>query len=187
MSDPFFFGYGSLVNRRTHAYPEAFPARIKGWRRAWRYSRSHKRTFLTAVPAPGVEIDGLVAAVPSGDWAALDQREAGYERHPVPDPELVHRAARQLAAQIYAIPQRNMVDRVHPIRLSYLDVVVQGYLDEFGEAGACEFFETTDGWETPVLDDRAAPTYARHQKLRADERSFVDDQLRALGVRLVQG
>ena len=187
MSDPFFFGYGSLVNRRTHTYPEAFPARIKGWRRAWRYSRSHKRTFLTAVPAADVEIDGLVAAVPGGDWAALDLREAGYERHPVPGPELVHRAARELAAQIYAIPPRNMLDRVHPIRLSYLDVVVQGYLDEFGEDGARGFFETTDGWETPVLDDRAAPSYARHQRLSADERGFVDDQLRGLGARILRG
>ncbi len=183
MSDPFFFGYGSLVNRRTHTYPEAFPARIRGWRRAWRYSRSHGRTFLTAVPAPDAEIDGLVAAVPGGDWAALDLREAGYERHPVPGPELAHAAARELAAQIYAIPARNFMDRLHPIRLSYLDVVVQGYLDEFGEDGARSFFRTTDGWETPVLDDRAAPTYARHQRLSADERAFVDEQLRQVGAR----
>ncbi len=187
MSDPFFFGYGSLVNRRTHSFPEAFPARIRGWRRAWRHSRSHGRTFLTAIPDPGAEIDGLVACVPRGDWAALDQREAGYQRHPVPGPELVHSAARDLAAQIYAIPAESFTDTVHPIRLSYLDVVIQGYLIEFGEAGALEFIDTTDGWNTPIVDDRAAPTYARHQRLTPSERSFVDEQLHRLAATVIRG
>ena len=186
MSDPFFFGYGSLVNRRTHAFPEAFPARIRGWRRAWRHSRSHGRTFLTAVPDAGAEIDGLVACVPGGDWQALDRREAGYNRHPVPGPELVHSAARDLAAQIYAIPAENYAPTRHPIRLSYLDVVIQGYLHEFGEAGALRFIDTTDGWDTPILNDRAAPSYARHQKLTPSERGFVDEQLRKLGARVIR-
>ncbi len=187
MSDPFFFGYGSLVNRRTHSFPEAFPARIRGWRRAWRHSRSHGRTFLTAIPDPGAEIDGLVACVPRGDWAALDQREAGYQRHAVPGPELVHSTARDLAAQIYAIPAESFTDTVHPIRLSYLDVVIQGYLIEFGEAGALEFIDTTDGWNTPIVDDRAAPTYARHQRLTPSERSFVDEQLHRLAATVIRG
>ena len=67
--------------------------------------------------------------------------------------------------------------------LSYIDVVVQGYLREFGERGVRHFFETTDGWEAPVLDDRAAPIYPRHQRLSPDERALVDDQLREIGVR----
>lgn len=188
MSEPFFFGYGSLVNRRTHTYPEAYPARIRGWRRAWRYSRSQQRTFLTAVPDPDCEIDGLLAHVPSGDWTTLDQRETGYLRHPVPDPELVHSAARKLAAQIYAIPSANIVTpaKADPIRLSYLDVVVQGYLREFGPAGAERFFATTDGWDTPVEDDREAPGYQRHQHLATAEQDFVDAQLRRLGVHRIK-
>ena len=32
---PCFFGYGSLVNRNTHAYPDARPAQLRGWHRLW--------------------------------------------------------------------------------------------------------------------------------------------------------
>ena len=75
MNDPFFFGYGSLVNRNTHDYGQAHPAQISGWRRAWRRSPSRDLCYLTAVPDPASTIEGLIAAVPNGDWAALDIRE----------------------------------------------------------------------------------------------------------------
>ena len=38
--------------------------------------------------------------------------------------------------------------------ISYLDVVVQGFAHEFGEGGVQRFFDTTDGWDTPVINDR---------------------------------
>lgn len=188
MQHAWFFGYGSLVNRLTHEYVQAHPARVRGWRRAWRYTHSFERTFLTAIPDPQAEIDGLIAAVPGGDWNALDAREAGYDRHHLAAPDLVQRTTDAIAAQIYAIaPDRSSLPGpTHPIKLSYLDVVVQGYLREFGEAGACDFFASTDGWETPVLDDRKAPLYARAQVLGPSERGFVDDQLRALGATVLR-
>ena len=64
--------------------------------------------------------------------------------------------------------------------MSYLDVVVQGYLRTFGPDGALRFFETTDGWGSPILNDRAAPRYPRHQQLDPDETHFVDTQLARL-------
>ena len=81
MNDAFFFGYGSLVNRHTHDYPDAQPVTIRGWRREWRMARSLSRTFLSVVPDADAQIDGLVARVPGNDWAALDLRETGYGRH----------------------------------------------------------------------------------------------------------
>ena len=47
--------------------------------------------------------------------------------------------------------QSQLMHTIHPqpktpILLSYLDVVVQGYLAEFGEAGVARFFASTDGW-----------------------------------------
>ncbi|MBL3566709.1 gamma-glutamylcyclotransferase, partial [Rhodovulum sulfidophilum] len=83
MQDPFFFGYGSLVNRATHGYRDAVRARISGWRRVWRHTPLRPVAYLTAEPAPGVTLDGLIAAVPGGDWTALDQREYAYDRHAV--------------------------------------------------------------------------------------------------------
>jgi hypothetical protein len=178
---PHFFGYGSLVNRATHAYPSAHRARARGWRRVWRHARLRPVAFLSVEPAPGAEIEGLIAAVPGGDWAALDAREAAYRRHAVTR-EVAHEAPHRPEIALYRLPDQGHAApcEAHPILLSYIDVVVQGYLREFGRAGAERFFETTAGWDAPVLDDRAAPRYPRHQRLDAGERDFVDAMLRAL-------
>lgn len=188
MSEPFFFGYGSLVNRRTHGYAEAYAARITGWRRVWRHTHLRPAAFLSVEPAPGAEIEGLIAAVPGGDWRALDERETGYDRHPLVE-GLAHAATRPVAAQIYAVPlhRTDEAGQRQPILLSYLDVVVQGFVTEFGEAGAERFFETTQGWDTPILDDRDRPRYPRAQRLTARERGLVDAALRNLGSRVVRG
>jgi hypothetical protein len=178
---PYFFGYGSLVNRNTHSYPDAHPAQLQGWRRSWVRCVGRDTVFLSVVPAADTTIDGLIAAVPGDDWAALDARETGYARigsgdavrHPlIPLPPIAH----------YAVPAETTIDTGdHVILLSYLDVVVQGFLREFGEAGVSRFFDTTAGWHTPVLDDRKDPRYPRAQKLTGDETGLVDDHLAALG------
>lgn len=186
MRDPFFFGYGSLVNRSTHGYAPAHRARLQGWRRAWKHTAGRAGPFLTGIPDPDSVIDGLVALVPGGDWVALDLREEGYDRDPL-SAGLTVEGDHPVAAQIYAVPPASMVTQANPapILLSYLDVVVQGYLREFGEQGAHDFFATTDGWDTPVLNDRAAPRYPRAQVLTGDERAFVDARIADYGVRVI--
>ncbi|QEW18880.1 putative protein involved in cation transport [Marinibacterium anthonyi] len=186
MSDPFFFGYGSLVNRATHGFTDAHPARIRGWKRAWRYTTLREVAFLTAVPDPAAEIEGMIAHVPGNDWSALDEREWAYDRHRVTD-QVIHKVPRALSIAIYAVPDhsQHVPDIPHPILLSYLDVVVQGYLQVFGEDGARRFFDTTEGWDSPVLNDRAEPHYPRHQVLTAAERDFVDAELAARDVQIV--
>ncbi|UWR22067.1 gamma-glutamylcyclotransferase family protein [Sulfitobacter sp. S190] len=178
---PYFFGYGSLVNRATQQYPDAQTAQLHGWRREWVRTDLRDVVFLSVKPAPGCVIDGLIAAVPGADWHALDARETGYGRvqsgsavaHAItPAPQIAH----------YCIPaqsQRRGGD--HKILLSYLDVVVQGFLREFGSQGVAQFFATTDGWDTPVLNDRANPIYPRAQMLSADEMRLVDTHLAAIG------
>lgn len=178
MKDPFFFGYGSLVNRATHAFPHPHRARISGWRRAWTHTTLREVAYLSAVPAPGAVIEGLVAAVPGHDWAALDERERAYDRHRVSQ-FVYHEVSHEIDVQIYAVPDTHAAEPTvrHPILLSYIDVVVQGYLREFGSDGARRFFETTDGWDAPILNDRARPIYTRHQRLQPDERALVDREL----------
>lgn len=186
MADPFFFGYGSLVNRATHDYADAHPAQLRGWRRAWRHTSLRPVAYLTAVPAPGEEIDGLIAHVPGDDWAALDEREYAYDRHPVTD-LTAHQVPRDLHVQVYAIPKdrHTLPDPSSPVLLSYIDVVIQGYLREFGPEGVMRFFETTDGWDAPILDDRAQPIYPRHQRLSADEHDLVQAGLASVNARIV--
>lgn len=183
MTRPFFFGYGSLVNRATHDYADAHPARIAGWRRAWRHVADRKVAFLTAVPDPESVIEGLIAHVPNGDWAALDMREHAYARVLATDVE--HAVAGAPEIHIYHAPAdlHRPASEMRPVLLSYLDVVVQGYLREFGEGGVRRFFDTTEGWDAPLKDDRTDPLYPRHQRLTGEERCLVDAHLSRLGIR----
>ena len=168
---PSFFGYGSLVNRATHDYPGAQPAQLHGWRRVWVRTDPRDVVFLSVRPDPGTTIDGLVAQVPRGDWAALDLRETGYDRIPADG----HVSVPTGPVAVYQVRDlRQQPGGDHKILLSYLDVVVQGFLREFGQAGVEAFFATTDGWDTPVRDDRGAPLYPRAQQLSAAERALTD-------------
>lgn len=181
---PYFFGYGSLVNRATHSYPDAHPAELKGWRRAWVRSEAFDRVFLSAVPDPETRISGLIAAVPGADWAALDAREAGYARLNTGD-AVTHPLTSEPPIAHYAVPQGDHgTTGQNTILLSYIDVVVQGYLQEFGTEGVTQFFETTDNWHTPILNDRAAPQYPRHQSLSEAETALVDHHLTALSAQV---
>lgn len=183
---PYFFGYGSLVNVDTHIYGDTHPAHLRGWRRYWVKTPARDTVFLSVHMDGHSEIDGLIAAVPDADWAALDLREAGYARlssggavrHPLtPAPEVEH----------YAVPPEHVLpEGDHVILLSYLDVVVQGFFRVFGEDGVQRFFDTTDGWDTPVLQDRDTPRYPRHKLLTATETALVDHHLDRLSARYLR-
>ncbi|MCX7567823.1 gamma-glutamylcyclotransferase [Sulfitobacter sp. F26169L] len=182
---PCFFGYGSLVNRATHTYAEASRARLDGWRRKWVYTQERGLAFLSVIPDATTSIDGLIADVPNADWDALDAREYGYARI-VSGPAVQH--PRDPATQIshYAVPKDTWMQGSDSyILLSYLDVVVQGYLREYGAGGVTDFFATTDGWDTPILNDRAQPRYPRDQKLSAQETTLVDQHLALRSARIV--
>ena len=52
MSEAYFFGYGSLVNRNTHGYAPCHTARATGWRRTWARMADRPLAILTVVPDP---------------------------------------------------------------------------------------------------------------------------------------
>ncbi|MCF6234054.1 MAG: gamma-glutamylcyclotransferase [Rhodobacteraceae bacterium] len=186
MPAPYFFGYGSLVNRATHSYPDASPAQLDGWQRVWRHTDWHATAFLSVEPAKDTQIDGLIAHVPNSDWTALDVREGGYQR--IPSKGAVRHSANldiDIAHYVVAGDWQGDQPAPRPILLSYIDVVIQGFLQEFGQSGAARFFTTTKGWETPILNDRPAPRYPRHQTLTKDETAFVDTHLTALNAWIV--
>ena len=185
MSDPYFFGYGSLVNTKTHVYQDARPAKLSGWRRVWKRTNARDMAFLTIVPSDGETILGLIAKVPNADWKALDDREEGYDRLVATD-MIIHDHSDNPELAIYAIPASTRFPPTpeHPILLSYLDVVLQGYLHVFGEEGVQHFMDTTDGWNTIVLNDRDNPIYPRAQVLSADETALVDTCLEQVGAQI---
>ncbi|MCA8881931.1 MAG: gamma-glutamylcyclotransferase [Rhodobacteraceae bacterium] len=186
MHRQYFFGYGSLVNHRTHSYPDARRARLEGWRRTWCHTQLRDEAFLSVHPADGAVIHGLVAAVPQQDWRALDLRESGYDRHAVTT-GITHDLSAPAEVHVYAIPDRHRrVGEGGHILMSYLDVVVQGFLHHYGPAGVAHFFDTTDGWAVRVLDDRGAPRYPRHQILSAEEKDIVDRHLAQVPAEVVE-
>lgn len=178
MNDPAFFGYGSLVNAATHNFADPRPATLHGWRRVWRGTHLRQAAFLSVQPSIGGVLHGIVAKVPGADWAALDQREAAYQRNDVSD--TVRHDGPKAPTAVYQVKTAHVADAPHPILLSYLDVVVQGYLQTYGMEGVAHFFATTDGWDAPILNDRQDPIYARHRKLSADEQAVVDQYLAAM-------
>jgi len=186
MTDRYFFGYGSLVNLATHDYPNARRARLKGWRRVWQHTDLRAIPFLTVRPDPGCEIDGMIAHVPNDDWAALDVRERGYDRIPATE-QIVHDVPQASEIAVYAVPgPRHVNPSDYPILLSYVDVVMQGYLHHFGAEGVDHFIATTDGWDITILNDRDQPRYPRHQALTPEETDFIDSRLRETPARIIR-
>lgn len=178
MKHPHFFGYGSLVNRNTHAFTPIHRSVLSGWRRIWQRAPNRPAAFLSIIADKDSVLDGVIAPVPNNDWVALDAREFSYQRLGVTD--AVHHAAPDVRdISVYAIPTQDAAppDRDHPILLSYVDAVLQGYLSEFGTDGVQRFLQTTQGWDTPVRNDRATPLYPRAQVLTDADRNLVDDML----------
>ena len=175
-----FFGYGSLVNTATHSYGNPRPARVFGWRRQWVQSNARNVAFLSVTRDPLSKIDGLVADIGDLGWDALDEREAAYDR-------LALDQAGLEGVQMYRASPEHMapLGSGQPILLSYLDCVVQGFLQHFGEDGVRDFFRSTSGWDTPVLNDREAPIYPRAQVLSQSETEMVNDHLVAIEAQVV--
>lgn len=185
MTQQYIYGYGSLVNRKTHNY-EAHHARLSGWKRVWRHTFLRPVAYLTAIPDSACAIDGVIMSAPHGD-PGLEKREHAYDRQDV-TAQVSHDLDGPVVIQVYAIPDGKHVAATqdHPILLSYIDVVVQGFHHAFGTEGVEHFFETTDGWDAPVLNDRAQPIYPRHQKLTPSEMDMTDSWLHQLSVKIIQ-
>ncbi len=202
MTKPYFFGYGSLVNRATHSYGDTQAARLSGWRRSWRHTSLREVAYLTVEPAANCVIEGIIASVPNDDWDALDQREHAYDRVKLVPGALETRKTYktyktghecyetyEINVQLYKTKPQNDAppSQRHPILQSYLDTVIAGYFDLFGEQGAADFFASTTGWDAPILDDRSAPIYPRATPIDAATRRFIDTHLDALGVKRKTG
>jgi hypothetical protein len=175
-----FFGYGSLVNFKTHTYQNTRPASLRGWRRVWVQSSERNVSFLSVTPDPLSVISGVIADVADIGWVALDQREAFYDRLEITTPP--HAGVQLYKASTTAVSTQNLGQ---PILLSYLDCVTQGFAQLYGEDGVRNFFRSTSGWDTPILNDRAAPIYPRACALSLKETTLVNDHIQMVGGQVV--
>ncbi len=195
-----YFGYGSLVNRRTLAagVVAAIPARLNGWRRTWRPRPDMGPTsgvtlpdgltpaLLSAHREEGSAIDGLLVIDLAVNLPVIDAREFRYHRRDITLAELTFDAAHsELASRLRLDPGT----RLHvyeartehpetagpsPILRSYLDAVMQGFLGEFGEGGLHRFVAETGAFHMPIHEDRDRPLYPRAVTLSAAESELFD-------------
>lgn len=169
----------------THDYRNTRTATVNGWERHWVPSAHRPEAFLSVRPRQGSVIFGLIADVAPIGWDGLDIRENGYTRAPLTAQELTCEDPARV--QMYRADPAHVADSdsgAH-ILLSYLDVVTQGFLHQFGPQGADNFYTTTANWHIPVRDDRADPAYPRAQILTAQETAVVDEHLAKLGVTII--
>lgn len=188
MKEVAYFAYGSLVNSATRLRPNARaePALLKGWLRQWKHcidTDSGKACVLSVRPRVGAEIEGVWVLDNCDTIAEVDRREIGYHREHIPyQPADTGLSVVGLETYIYVSTgdHNRWGDREYPIWLSYLDCVLDGYIKEWGPAGASRFITSTEGWDVPVLNDRARPKYPR--AVVPENRVAIDRLLEESGI-----
>lgn len=182
-----YFGYGSLVNLGSLRTPyiSAHRATLKGWKRVWvsrpkdpnSFAAIDGLAFLSVAPAADSEIDGLVITDHGSSLTSLDERESLYSRVTIDNTDLqLHDNKPDIEDQFLYVAEQP--DKPHPlapeanIPRSYLDVVMQGYLEHFGINGLTRFFETTMNFDLNILEDRDNPIYPRATTLSAQEKDI---------------
>jgi hypothetical protein len=188
-----YFGYGSLVNRNTlpSDIVNAVPATLIGWRRHWQSrppvanetGKMKNIALLSVHRDDNCEIDGLLIVDRIKNLDQLDQREVHYQRTALALEDFKLPADSTFSntdtsIHIY-VARAGQGSKDNPATLqSYLDVVFQGYLHEFGECGIERFLDTTDNYNPVLNNDRNNPIYLRHQKIAVTHARLFDKILR---------
>ena len=190
-----YFGYGSLVNRETlrTRHQTLIPARLRGWRRHWQCREDHPDMSISGDIAllsihrhPQSTLSGMLIIDEKASLPHLDLREAHYDRIPLLPSNLEFaddETAADLPEMLFVYVGRPVPPREKTQLLqSYLDAVMAGYLQEFGEQGVVDFLQTTVGFDRPIVCDRQQPRYARAIALDPKWAAHFDDLLASAGV-----
>ncbi|TLP43371.1 gamma-glutamylcyclotransferase [Cohaesibacter sp. CAU 1516] len=194
-----YFGYGSLVNDDTrNAESFGFAGRLKGYRRRWSIwsASAERRAFgfggvaALSVTANAQSLcDGLLIFDRKDHLPKVDEREAMYDRVKL---DLCNFSSKEnlpagIDCYIYVghTPHTEVADPDYPILQSYVDAVMQGFLHKFGEEGVARFVAETDGWQTPIVQDRDRPFYPRSVTLSLEEEELIDHYVKLSGAPLV--
>jgi len=181
-----YFGYGSLVNRATRPVGEdCVNAVLSGWHRVWNHrvegaaSVRAGCTSLSIEPRPG-SIAGVIVPLPARMLVELDARESGYDRLALRAADFTIDDGLELSpdATVFAyrsrLANRRDPQPGYPVLQTYVDCVMAGYQQRFGEQGLQAFLDSTRGWQGVRRDDRIAPDYPRAVKLDAERLAHFD-------------
>ncbi|MEO9459195.1 MAG: gamma-glutamylcyclotransferase family protein [Lentilitoribacter sp.] len=184
-----YFGYGSLVNENTlrTKYIASIPAELNNWQRMWDIPAGvqiipETDALLTARPSSNATTKGVIVFDLAKNLPDVDEREHNYDRKTI-DHSDINIAEEFCDLQcdffVYEAHKRDDVpENKPPISQSYLDAVLQGFLNIYGEAGVEDFVASTANFHTPILQDRGTPRYPRSVSLSHRERELIDYFLR---------
>lgn len=183
-----YFGFGSLVNKHTlrTSYAGMVPARLKGYRRHWQArtdTLAEKVALLSIHKDNACDILGMIVIDHKENLPLVDEREEGYSRHAISYDQVdilgdirSEIAELNMPSELYVY----IADEVHDVPdtgnllQSYLDAVMQGFRNEFGDEGALHFVKTTKGFDRGLIKDRQSPVYPRSVVLSKDEVELFD-------------
>ena len=179
------FGYGSLINAKTHNLGGLMtPVKLRNWRRHWKQvvKTPHGEFIaMTIEKEPNSIIDGALISIDQDILKQLDIREAGYQRVLLDCGEFTDLSNDPANNKIYTYttgavdlsPKKSI-----PILQTYIDCILAGVIDFFGENHLSRFVLSTGGWHTPIINDRDSPLYARAQHISSDKLSLIDQTVR---------
>ncbi len=185
-----YFGFGSLVNKDTlrTSYVDIITASLRGYSRHWQ-ARSTKIfgnniSLLSIHEDTECTIKGMIVFDLLTNLPLVDEREERYSRHSLKREQLEVSAGVELPEELY-VYIANEVDNNHDdgaLLQSYLDAVMQGFNNEYGDEGVKHFVDTTKGFDRDVILDRESPLYPRSVQLTNEEINLFDDELKRVGV-----
>ncbi|MCK5932120.1 MAG: gamma-glutamylcyclotransferase, partial [Fulvimarina manganoxydans] len=147
--------------------------------------------LLSVQPVAEASVHGVVVYDLADHLPAVDEREAGYRRKTVEADKLTIEAAPQAAVPVHIYEASRGASDAHDlgsmILQSYLDAVMQGFRSLYGDDGLRRFVSETEGFETRIVKDRAAPRYPRFVALGPGEAELFDRLAEARGARFVEG
>lgn len=186
-----YFGFGSLVNKNTlrTRYVDIIPASLRGWRRHWQartITLKEDIALLSIHRDPSCTIKGMIVVDHLENLPLVDEREVGYSRHRLTTSDLDLQTDFELPSDLYVYIADEAVDQQDTGALlqSYMDAVMQGFRNEYGDDGVWHFVETTKAFERPVIQDRNKPLYPRSVSLKPEEVELYDKALKRAGVGL---
>ncbi len=184
-----YFGFGSLVNKHTLRtdYHDIVKASLMGWRRHWQartITIDENAALLSIHRDPGCTIKGMLVVDLIENLPLVDEREEGYSRHKLSADDLELPDGFEPPQELYVYVGNEAQDVVDDgvLLQSYLDAVLQGFHQEYGEEGLQHFVETTAKFNRPLIADRNSPIYPRGVELASGQQQLFDQVLATAGV-----
>ena len=176
-----YFGFGSLVNRNTlrTSYVDLVQASLKGYSRHWQSKTKtleEQVALLSIHPDQTCEIYGMIVLDKLENLPLVDAREQGYSRHRLNRDQLLidSDAAMPNDIYVYIANEPEGESDEGALLQSYLDAVMQGFFNEYGDEGVRHFMDTTKGFDRKLIRDRQSPKYPRPVMLSDSDATYFD-------------